>query len=81
VEQAFQNKDNVLIINFEDFVLNSDTRDRVINFFNLDDKNINRNPLSALRNFNRTIYAHHFSDKEITNRIKNELSQYCHHLV
>lgn len=79
--RTLQNKKNVLIINFEDFALKEETRNKVVTFFNLDDSNINKNPLSALWDFNKTIYAHYFYDKEIINRIKNELSQYCHALV
>ncbi len=80
--QSVSDKSKIMVINFEDFSLNTNLRNKVINFFNLDDRDIKVNPSLALRDFKKTIFAHkYYSDKISIDRIKEELSEYCHKLV
>ena len=79
---SIKNKDNILIINFEDFVLNKTCQEKVRWFSNLTISDSSTNPIEALRPRNRTVFAHYgYKRQDEIARIKTELKEYCHHLV
>ena len=79
---SLKKKDNILIINFEDFVLDINCQKNVLKFLDLNVIDSDRCPTNMLRPSQRTVFAHHnYRDIKVITRIKNELKDYCHKSV
>jgi len=76
------NKEDILVVNFEDFVLRSECRDKVLKFLDLDFKDSDIDAKDFLRPKDKSIFVHkYWNNKAEIRRIKKELSGYCHSQV